>query len=398
MRIDNPLLAPASQLQASMQHWRRDLHKHPEIAYEEHRTSAQVAAQLEAMPGMSVHRNIGVTGVVGVLSGKQAGERHIALRADMDALPLTELNTFEHASCHHGRMHGCGHDGHTSMLLGAASLLSAQPDFTGTVYFIFQPAEEGGAGARTMIEDGLFTRFPIQEVYGMHNWPGLPAGQFAVHAGAVMAATDGFDITITGKGGHAAMPDTLVDPVVIAAHLITALQSIIARNLSPVDSGVISVTNMHGGSGAYNVIPEQVSLRGTIRSFKQPQRQLLLRRVEALISHLPKSLGGEARVDFKPGYPATINYPAQAEHCLEVCRKLVGEDQVQWNPPPSMGAEDFAFMLQEKPGAYIWIGNDASQDSKPLHNPHYDFNDNILPLGASYWVELVRHLCPLTPA
>ncbi|MEZ5451106.1 MAG: M20 aminoacylase family protein [Thiolinea sp.] len=393
MSFDNELSAPDPALQASMQAWRHDLHRHPETAYEEHRTSAQVAAYLKAMPGMTVHTGLGVTGVVGVLAGRQAGERHIALRADMDALPLTELNTFAHASCHHGRMHGCGHDGHTSMLLGAASLLSADPDFAGTVYFIFQPAEDGGAGARNMIEDGLFTRFPIQEIYGMHNWPGLPAGQFAVHAGAVMASTDAFDIRITGKGGHAAMPDTLIDPVLIAGHLITAIQSIVARNMHPVDSAVISLTQMLGGSGAYNVIPEQVSLRGTIRTFSQEHRDRIRQRLRDLVSHIAQGLGGEAQVEFAGGYPPTINHAQQAEHCLHVTRQLVGAEQVQWNPQPSMGAEDFAFMLLEKPGAYIWIGNDRNADSKPLHN-HYDFNDDILTLGAQYWTRLVQHRCP----
>lgn len=381
-----------NELHQAMQTWRRDLHQHPETAYEEHRTSAQVAALLQQW-GLEVHTGIGLTGVVAVLYGKQTGDRHIALRADMDALNLTELNTFAHTSCHHGKMHGCGHDGHTAMLLGAAKTLVDNPDFAGTVYFIFQPAEEGGAGARRILEDGLLERFPIQEMYGMHNWPGLPAGQFAAHAGVVMASTDSFDISITGRGGHAAMPDTLNDPVVIAAHLITAIQSIVARNLRPVDSGVVSVTQMQGGSGAYNVIPEQVSLRGTIRTLHEAQRSLIKERLTTLVTHTALAFGAQADIRFTPGYPATINHPPQAETCYQIACQLVGEDKVQWNPEPSMGAEDFAYFLQKRPGAYIWIGNGDLHTSRPLHNPHYDFNDAILPLGARYWVKLVRVLC-----
>ncbi len=384
------MLIQTDQLQTSLQAWRRDLHQHPETAYEEHRTSARVSEQLRALPGMEVHTGIGVTGVVGVLKGNDPDARHMGLRADMDALNLTELNTFAHASCHTGKMHGCGHDGHTSMLIGAASLLAHAADFTGTVYFIFQPAEEGGAGARRMIEEGLFTRFPIEEIYGMHNWPGLPAGQFAVHSGAVMASTDSFDITITGKGGHAAMPDTLVDPVLVAGHLITSVQSIIARNVRPVDSGVVSITQLQGGSGAYNVIPEQVSLRGTIRTLHESQRTLIKQRLQTLVTHTAAAFDAQAQIKFTPGYPVTQNHPAQAESCYQVTQTLVGEENAHWNPEPSLAAEDFAFFLQQKPGAYIWIGNSDSQMNRPLHNPHYDFNDAILMLGAHYWVELVR--------
>jgi hippurate hydrolase len=384
--------AAAIQLHTDMQQWRRDIHKHPETAYEEFRTSEFVAAHLCTL-GLEVHTGLGGTGLVGVLHGKRPGDKHIGLRADMDALPLTELNTFDHKSCHHGKMHGCGHDGHTTMLLGAATALAENPDFAGTVYFIFQPAEENGAGARRMIEDGLFERFPIAEVYGMHNWPGIPAGQFAVHPGAVMASTDSFDIAITGKGGHAAMPDTLTDPVLVAGHIITAVQSIVARNLRPVDSGVISITHMIGGSGAYNVIPETVSLHGTIRTLAEAQRSLIKQRLHQLVEHTALAFDAQASITFIPGYPATINRPANAQACYQVAMALVGEACVAWNPPPSMGAEDFAYMLQQRPGAYIWIGNGDAGESRPLHNPHYDFNDTILPLGASYWIRLVQHLC-----
>lgn len=381
----------AEGLQIHMQQWRRDLHQHPETAYEEHRTSAQVAAHLRQL-GLETHTGIGETGVVAVLSGQHPGAQHIGLRADMDALPLQELNTFAHASCHPGKMHGCGHDGHTAMLLGAAQLLAENPDFSGTVYFIFQPAEEGAAGAKRMIDDGLFTRFPIQSVYGMHNWPGLAAGEFAVHSGAVMASTDAFDITLTAQGGHAAMPDTLNDPVVIAGQVITALQTIVSRNLRPVDSGVISVTQVQAGSGAYNVIPETAHLRGTIRTLHEAQRQLIQNRMQQLVEHTAQAFGAKAELHFQAGYPVTHNHAEHAQHCYTVTQQLVGADNVHWNPEPSMGAEDFAYMLQERPGAYIWIGNGLKEDSMPLHNPYYDFNDAILPLGARYWAELVRYL------
>ncbi|MBJ6610178.1 MAG: amidohydrolase [Candidatus Thiothrix moscowensis] len=386
-----PVIASDAALHQQMQAWRRDIHQHPETAYEEFRTSKVVAERLREF-GLEVHTDIGGTGVVGVLRGKYAGDRHVGLRADMDALPLTELNTFAHASCHHGKMHGCGHDGHTTMLLGAAAALAENPEFAGTVYFIFQPAEEAWAGAKRMIEEGLFTRFPIEEVYGMHNWPGIPAGHFAVHPGAVMASTDSFDIEITGRGGHAAMPDTLTDPVLVAGHIITGVQSIVARNLRPVDSGVVSITRMVGGS-AYNVVPETVTLHGTIRTLAEAQRTLIRQRLQTLVEHTAQAFGANAVVRFTPGYPATINRPANAQTCYQVAVELVGEACVEWNPPPSMGAEDFAYMLQQRPGAYIWIGNGDAQESRPLHNPHYDFNDRILPLGASYWVRLVQHLC-----
>ena len=385
-------IAASHALHADMQQWRRDIHQHPETAYEEFRTSEQVAQRLRAL-GLDVHTGIGETGVVAVLHGKHPGDKHIGLRADMDALPLTELNTFAHASCHHGKMHGCGHDGHTTMLLGAATILAQNPDFAGTAYFIFQPAEESNAGAKRMIDQGLFTRFPIAEIYGMHNWPGIPSGQFAVHAGAVMASTDSFDIEIKGNGGHAAMPDTFTDPILVAGHIITAAQSIVARNLKPSNAGVVSITPMVGGSGAYNVVPETASLHGTIRSLDPQDRKLLKQRLQTVVEHTAQAFDASASVRFLEGYPATINHHANAEACYQVATELAGEAGVQWNPPPSMGAEDFAYMLEERPGAYIWIGNGDATESRALHNPHYDFNDSILPLGASYWVRLVQHLC-----
>ena len=382
-------IARDTALHQLMQTWRRQIHQHPELAYEEFKTSQFVAEQLTQL-GLTVHTGLGGTGIVGVLQGTQGEGAHIALRADKDALPLVELNSFAHKSCHHGKMHGCGHDGHTTMLLGAATALAAQPNFKGTVYFIFQPAEEGGASAKRMIEDGLFSRFPIEQVYGMHNWPGVASGQFAVHAGAVMASTDSFELSLTGKGGHGAMPDTTIDPVVTAAQIITATQSIVARNLNPTESGVISITQVQAGTGAYNVIPEQVLMRGTIRSLNEPNRQLLTQRFQQIIEHTAAAFNTQAHLQFNEGYPATINTPAEAAVCRQVAASLVGDANVQWNPPPSMGAEDFAYMLQQRPGAYIWIGNGDLSESRALHNPYYDFNDAILALGASYWVKLVR--------
>lgn len=388
-------LETANDLPSTMQTWRRDLHQYPEIAYQEHRTSQKVAELLKQM-GMEVHTGIGKTGVVGVLKGQQAADRHLGLRADMDALKLTELNTFAHASCHHGHMHGCGHDGHTAMLLGAAASLAKDPQFAGTVYFIFQPAEEGERGALRMLEDGLFKRFPIQEIYGMHNWPDLPMGEFAVHSGPVMAAINGFDIIITGTGGHGGMPDKVNDPIIVAAQLINAIQTIISRNLSPIHSGVISITQIQGGSGAYNVIPETVSLRGAIRSFHQADLALIYARLRTLVEHTAAAFNAKASIEFLEGAMATINHPAQAERCYEVVKNLVGADKAHWNPEPSMGAEDFAYFLLERPGAYIWIGNGDLNHSQALHSPYYDFNDQILPLGAAYWVKLVQSLSPLS--
>lgn len=387
-------LETGSDLHSHMQGWRRDLHKHPEIAYEEHRTSQKVAELLRNL-GIEVHTGFGKTGMVGVLKGQQAADRHIALRADMDALKLTELNTFEHVSCHQGQMHGCGHDGHTAMLLGAAAALAKNPEFAGTVYFVFQPAEEGERGALRMLEDGLFKRFPIQDIYGMHNWPGLPAGEFAVHSGPVMAAINGFDITITGTGGHGGMPEKVNDPIIIAAQLINAVQTVISRNLPPVHSGVISITQIQGGSGAYNVIPETVTLRGAIRTFYKADLELIYARLRTLVEHTAAAFNAQASIEFLEGASATVNHPVQAEKCYAVVERLVGADKAHWNPEPSMGAEDFAYFLLERPGAYIWIGNGDLNNSHALHSPYYDFNDAILPLGAAYWVKLVQSLSPL---
>ncbi len=387
------LIPQEGDLHHTMREWRRDLHAHPETAFEEHRTAARVAELLKNF-GLKVTTGIAETGVVATLEGKQWSNRTIGLRADMDALNLEELNTFTHCSKHEGKMHGCGHDGHTAMLLGAAKYLSEHRDFAGTVVFIFQPAEEGEAGAKRMCEQGLFEQFKIDSVYGMHNWPGLDTGCFAVHTGAVMASMDVFDIKIMGKGGHAGMPNMGIDPVVVAGQLISSLQSIVARTLPPLESGVISITKMQGGD-AYNVIPDSVTLSGTCRAFSHQMQDLLETNIRKHVKNICAAYGAEGKLDYRRIYPSTINHPQHSEICAGIAESLVGNSKVKLDLAPSMGAEDFAFMLEQRPGAYIWIGNGSADEGRGLHNPHYDFNDNILPLGASYWASLVKSQLPI---
>ncbi|WP_261845016.1 M20 aminoacylase family protein [Aliamphritea ceti] len=382
------LIEQEGQLHQQMRDWRRDLHRHPETAFEEHRT-AKIVASLLTEFGLEVHTGIATTGVVATLKGNLPGDDAVALRADMDALNLQELNTFDHCSVNKGKMHGCGHDGHTCMLLGAAKHLAEHRDFAGTVVFIFQPAEEGEAGARAMCEQGLFERFPVKAVYGMHNWPGLETGEFAVHSGPVMASMDVFDITITGKGCHGGMPHLGVDPVAIAGQLISSLQSVVSRTMNPLQSGVISITRMKGGE-AYNVVPDSATLSGTCRAFSKETQDLIESRMRRLVESICQAYGATGALDYRRVYPSTVNNAEHADICAAVARSLVGDDKVDRNPDPSMGAEDFAFMLQECPGAYVWVGNGSSEGGKGLHNPYYDFNDEILPKGANYWVELAR--------
>ena len=377
-----------SELHQLMQSWRRDLHAHPETSFEEFRTAKKIAQLLNDF-GLKVLTGMAVTGVVATLEGNQASEKTIGLRADMDALNLKELNTFDHCSTHVGKMHGCGHDGHSAMLLGAAKFLSENRNFSGKVVFIFQPAEEGDGGAKVMCDEGLFEQFDVDAVYGMHNWPGIDAGKFAVHKGPVMAAMDEFDITISGKGCHAGMPHLGVDPVVVAGQLITSLQAVTSRSLNPLESGVLSITKMQAGE-AYNVVPDNVTLSGTCRSFSNEARDTLESKMQLQVENICSAFGAQGELNYRRIYPATVNSDVHADYCRSVAAKLVKQDNVLWDEPPSMGAEDFAFMLQEKPGAYIWIGNGSGDKSHGLHNPYYDFNDDILPLGASYWVELVR--------
>lgn len=383
----NDLIEAVRPLEQALVAFRRDLHAHPELAFAEHRTAQRVADALAAA-GIETHRGIGGTGVVGVLRG-QPGGRTIALRADMDALSITERNAFAHRSTIAGVMHGCGHDGHTTMLLGAAqALASAAVAFAGTVLFIFQPAEEGEGGAAAMIADGLFERFEIDAVYGMHNWPGLAAGRFAVHEAAVMASADRFDICFSGVGTHAAMPHLGRDPVVAAAAFVQAAQSLVSRRLDPLAAGVVSITQFHAGE-AYNVIPDRAQLSGTVRSFAPEVRRQLESELEQLARSIGAAHGIEVEFSFKPGYPATINTAVEAGQCARAVAALVGEQALERKLPPSMGAEDFADFLQHRPGAYIWIGNGPGEGGCTLHNPHYDFNDDILGLGAAYWCSLV---------
>ncbi|MDP2833807.1 MAG: M20 aminoacylase family protein [Pseudomonadota bacterium] len=366
---------------------RHDLHAHPELAFEEHRSSDVVAAFLQSL-GLEVHRGLAGTGVVGVLRNGDS-ERSIGLRADLDALPLHEQNLFPHRSRHEGRMHACGHDGHTAMLLGAAQALAGNSDFNGTVVFIFQPAEESDGGARVMIEQGLFERFPVDAVFGMHNWPGLPAGQFAVHSGPVMACADQFDIVLSGHGGHAAMPQQARDPLVAAAALVQALQTVVSRTLDPLDPAVLSVTRFFSGGEAYNVIPSEARIGGTVRAFRAEVQDRIEAALERLATGIATAHGVQSHLNYRRGYPPTINSATEAALCTDVARAVAGDGNVRNDLNPSMGAEDFSYMLREKPGCYVWIGNGMAEGGCMLHNPHYDFNDAILPLGVAYWVALV---------
>ena len=369
---------------------RHDIHAHPELAFNEARTAELVARELAAY-GLEVHRGLAKTGVVGILR-KGSATRAIGLRADLDALPLLEKNSFSHRSRHEGRMHACGHDGHTTMLLGAARYLAENRDsldFDGTVNFIFQPAEESEGGAAVMIEDGLFKMFPMDAVFGLHNWPGIPVGEMAVMPGAVMAGTSAFEISVSGHGCHAAMPNQGVDTLVVASQLVLALQTVVARNLHPCESAVVSVTQIHGGE-ALNIIPDDAVLRGTIRSFKPEVQELVEKSIERLCSGIASAFGAQIKAVFDHRYPPTVNTVPEAALCCRVAEALLGTDKVRKNELPSMGAEDFAYMLQEKPGCYVWLGNGPGVGGCTLHNPHYDFNNELIPYGISYWVRLVE--------
>ncbi len=366
---------------------RHEIHRHPELAFEEQRTANHVAEWL-TRAGIEVHRGLAGTGVVGVLKAGTS-PRSIGLRADMDALPIQEQNPYPHRSVHDGKMHACGHDGHTAMLLGAAEYLAKTRRFDGTVYFIFQPAEETIGGARVMIEEGMLQRFPMEAVYGMHNWPGLPAGQFAIHAGPVMACADQFDIVVRGHGAHAAMPQQGRDPLVAGAALVQALQSIVSRNTDPLDSVVLSITRFHAGD-AYNVIPDEARIGGTVRAFRPEVEDVVESAMERVCGGIGAAHGVQVSLDYRRGYPPTVNTPVEAKRCAQVAAQLVGVEQVRTDLNPSMGAEDFAYFLRERPGCYIWIGNGLGEGGCMLHNPHYDFNDGILSLGASYWVRLAE--------
>jgi amidohydrolase len=378
---------------------RRDIHAHPELAFQETRTSDVVARQLEKW-GIEVHRGIGKTGLVGVLRGKKGnGKRSIGLRADMDALPMPEHNKFKHASTNPGRMHACGHDGHTTMLLGAAQHLATHRDFEGTVNLIFQPAEEGGnAGARAMIEDGLFDRFPCDEIYGMHNMPGLEAGVLAFRKGPTMASSNRFDIFVRGVGGHAAQPHKAVDSIVIAAEMIGVLQTLISRHKNPIDTAVLTVTQIHAGD-AYNVIPHEAVIKGTVRTFSTEVLDQMEDNMRRVAETLPKVHGGSGELQFVRAYPPLVNWDAQTEFATKVAIDVFGASKVELDTPPHGGAEDFSFYLEKVPGCYLFIGNGGGGHREAtyhgmgpceLHNPNYDFNDALLPIGSTYWVKLVQ--------
>ena len=375
-------------LHREMAEWRHDIHAHPETAFEEQRTSALVAKKLESF-GLSVHRGLGRTGVVGTLSAG-AGKRAVGLRADMDALHIHEKNGFGHRSQHEGKMHACGHDGHTTMLLGAAKYLAETRNFDGTVHFIFQPAEENEGGGREMVEQGLFDKFPCDSVYGMHNWPGIPVGQFGLRSGPMMASFDIFEIELTGRGSHAALPHTGIDPVVAASALVQALQTITSRNVDPVEPAVVTVTQIHAGD-TWNVIPDAAIVRGTARAFRPEVQDLIERRLRLLCAGIAAAYGAQAKVRYERRYPPLINAAPETETCTAVMQAMVGAENVL-RVPPVMGSEDFAFMLQAKAGCYVFVGNGPGEGGCMLHNPHYDFNDQILPLGASYWANLVERV------
>ena len=377
--------------------FRRDLHAHPELGFEERRTSARVVAALRAAGVDEIHEGIGRTGVVALVHGAtRTSGRMVGLRADMDALPMTEENDFAWRSCTRGLMHGCGHDGHTTMLVGAARYLAETRRFDGTAVLVFQPGEEGFAGAKAMIDDGLFDRFPVEAIYAMHNWPSLPAGHIGVNPGPMMAAADRIEIVVHGKGGHGAHPYLAVDPVLVAAHIITAAQSIVARNVSPVDSAVISLCAMQAGDpGAFSVIPREARLVGTVRTFRPQVQDMVEERLARLVDSVAVAFGATATLHYQRTYPATINSPRHAEFAANVAADLVGNDKVSRELPPSMGAEDFSFMLQVKPGAYLRLGQGGGAF---LHNTRYDFNDEVLPLGAALFAGLVERSLPSTPS
>jgi hippurate hydrolase len=396
--VEPPLLSAVEHVRrqhAELTALRRDIHAHPELAFEENRTATLVADKLAAW-GVEVHRGLAKTGLVGVIKGRTASARSIGLRADMDCLPMHETNSFAHKSINPGRMHACGHDGHTTMLLGAARYLAETRNFAGTAYLIFQPAEEGGGGGQVMVKEGLFSKFPADSIYALHNYPGLPAGKMAVRAGPMMAATDEIKIEVRGTGGHGAFPHLAVDPVVAAAHVITALQTIASRNVEPVDAVVVSICSLATSQiGAFNVIPDAVNLVGTVRTFRPQTRDLAERRVREIVTKVADAFGATATIEYTRGYPATVNSAAESAFAARVGERVLGAGNVITEFDPVMGGEDFSYMLQEKPGAYVFLGQGGGPSSCFLHNAGYDFNDAVIPLGAGYLAALVEEALPL---
>lgn len=394
--MSNTASAPdMARLHDEMVAWRHHLHQAPELSFRETSTAAFIAARLREF-GLQVRTGLGGTGVVGTLR-RGAGERAIALRADMDAVCAEESGERPYRSRNPGAAHACGHDGHMSMLLGAARLLSSRRDFDGIVHFIFQPSEENDGGARRMIADGLFREFPVEAVYGLHNWPDLPAGRIAVRPGPVMAGSDRFEITVTGRGCHAAMPHQGVDPILAAAQIVTALQSIVSRSMDPLESAVVSVTQVHAGD-IWNVIPDTAVLRGTVRTFAPAVRDLVEARIQAIAASIARAAGANAEAVYTRGYPPTVNSPDEAAIAAAAARRVVGDGNVETEYAPSMAAEDFSDMLEQVPGCYAWLGAHRDDAHRPLHNPSYDFNDAVLCTGAAYWVAIVEQTFNRKPA
>jgi len=387
-----PIINRIADLHDEVTEWRRDLHENPELQYDVHRTAGIVADKLRAFGVDEVVEGIGRTGVVGVIRGRETGSgKVVGMRADMDALPIIEATGLPHASKVEGKMHACGHDGHTAMLLGAAKYLSETRNFDGTAVVIFQPAEEGGAGGREMVEDGMMDRFEIQRVFGMHNFPGIPVGQFAIRPGSIMAATDEFTIDLTGKGGHAAKPHDCIDTTLVAAQLMQALQSVVARNVDPAESAVLSVTSLHTGGDAFNVIPQTVHMKGTIRTLKPEIRELAEQRLRLMVENITAAFGATAALDFRRGYPVTVNSEAETTFAAGVAETVAGEGRVDRDLAPLLGGEDFSYMLEARPGAFIFVGNG---DTAMVHHPEYDFNDEAIPYGVSYWAKLAETAMP----
>lgn len=382
-----PILNRIAEFHDEITAWRRDFHQHPEVLFEVQRTAGIVAEKLRSFGVDEVVTGLGRTGVVAVINGRtNTSGKTIGLRADMDALTVTEKTGAAYASTVDGKMHACGHDGHTAMLLGAAKYLAETRNFDGRVALIFQPAEEGGGGGKVMLDDGLIEKFDIAEFYGMHNWPGMPVGHFGIRHGGIMAATDRFYITITGQGGHAARPQQTIDPIVVAAQLVTALQTIVSRNVDPLEAAVLSVTMIEAGE-ADNVISQTAKITGTVRTLDGDVQDFIERRLNEIVPQFALSFGASAVIRYARGYPVTVNSPAEADFAADVAAEISGEERVDRNTAPSMGGEDFSFMLNERPGAYIFLGNGASSE---LHTDTYDFNDEAIPVGTSYWVKLVE--------
>jgi hippurate hydrolase len=387
-----PIINRIADLHDEITAWRRDLHANPELGFDVHRTAGLVAEKLREFGVDEVVEGIGRTGVVGVIRGREVGSgRVIGMRADMDALPIQEATGLPHASTVPGRMHACGHDGHTAMLLGAAKYLTETRNFDGTAVVIFQPAEEDGGGGEKMVEDGMMDRFGIQQVFGMHTFPGIPVGQFATRPGSIMASSDDFTIDIEGKGGHAAKPHKCIDTTLIAAHLMQALQSVVARNIDPVESAVLSITSLHTGGDAFNVIPQTVHMKGTVRTLKPDIRQLVEQRLRAVTDGIAAAFGATVRLDFRTGYPVTVNHDAETAFAADVAEAVAGEGRVERDLAPLLGAEDFSYMAEVCPGAFIFIGNG---DTRMVHHPEYDFNDEAIPYGVSYWARLAETAMP----